>query len=44
MNTVVNPFHVECDRIGGRLTPQCNGQAMSTTGYSAIALGLTLEY
>ncbi|MFW9260976.1 hypothetical protein [Nostoc sp. CALU 546] len=42
MNAVVNPFHVECDRICGRLTPQCKGQAMSTTGY-AYALDLTIE-
>ncbi|MEH2027230.1 hypothetical protein [Nostoc sp.] len=32
-----------CDRACGRLKFQCNGQAMSTTGY-AYALGLTLEY
>ncbi|MEH1809330.1 hypothetical protein [Nostoc sp.] len=29
--------------IAGRLTPQYNGQAISTTGY-AYALSLTLEY
>ncbi|MEH2353980.1 hypothetical protein [Nostoc sp.] len=43
MNAVVNLFCLECDRTCGRLTPQYNGQAMSTTGY-AYALGLTLEY